>query len=231
MEEWCLSQVGRRLYELFVEDYSEKQWGRHPRDLPTDIIKRIPVRLAYDESYFGNQFQGIPVGGYTALVEKMLKDVQVRLGEDYDEDPIDADLTIYTGPIDAYFSYQLGHLEYRSLRFEDQMVDVPDFQGNSVVNYTDKNVPFTRILEHKHFDLIQNNARTLITREYPDEWRPGKTEFYPVNDQKNNMLFKKYQELAQSDKSVHFGGRLGEYRYADMDQIIASALKFCEKLT
>lgn len=234
MEHWCLANVGKRLYELFVEGYSEKQWGRHPRELPASIIKRIPIRFTYDESYFGSQRQGIPIGGYTAMVEGMLEGVSVELGVDYLLNRLyyyehgEFDLIVYTGPIDAYFGYRLGHLEYRSLRFEDELVDVDDYQGNAVVNYLERDVPYTRIIEHKHFDLLQNNTRTLITREYPAAWEPGKNEYYPLNDQRNDVLFKQYRELVkQETQKVHFGGRLGEYRYLDMDQTIASALKFC----
>ena len=237
MEQWCLRTIGRRLYELFVEGYSEKQWGRHPKLLPAGIIKRIPVRLDYDESYFGSQLQGIPAGGYTEMVEEMLRGVSVELGVDYEKSKLtgatsllwnNPDLVIYTGPVDAYYGYRLGHLEYRSLRFEDELLDVSDFQGNSVVNYLDRDVPFTRIIEHRHFDLLKGGSKTLITREFPDEWSPGKVEFYPVNDEKNQALLRRYQELAVKETSVHFGGRLGSYLYYDMDMAMASALKFCD---
>ena len=234
MEEFCLATIGRTLYETFIEGYTTKQWGRHPRDLPADIVKRLPVRMTHDDNYFNDRFQGIPVGGYTAMIEKMIGDVPVELGVDFlaerERWEAGADLVIYTGPIDAYFGYSLGVLEYRSLRFEREVLPVRDFQGSAVINYSAADVPFTRILEHKHFDMNLAADHTVITREYPAQWEPGMTEYYPVNDDRNGALYKAYR--AEADKlggRVHFGGRLGEYVYYDMHQVIGSALAFVNR--
>ncbi len=235
MEEHCLSVIGRELYRLFIEGYTQKQWGRHPRELPADIVKRLPVRLTFDDNYFDDRYQGIPVGGYTAMVEAMLEGIEVSLGVDFlaERERWEAghDLVVYTGPIDAYFGHALGHLAYRSLRFERELLQVPDFQGGAVVNYTEAHVPFTRILEHKHFDLNLRSPATLITREYPKAWSPGDIEYYPVNDEANGALYRRYAEAAEGlARRVHFGGRLGQYRYYDMHQVIGAALAFVERL-
>jgi UDP-galactopyranose mutase len=234
MEEYCLSAIGPTLYHLFIEGYTEKQWGRHPRDMPADVIKRLPVRMTFDDNYFTDQYQGIPIGGYTAIIEKMLASSTVELGIDFLQQRNkylnQFDHIIYTGPIDTFFDYQFGPLEYRSLRFEKELLPINDFQGNAVVNYTQADIPWTRILEHKHFDLSLKANNTLITREYPAAWKPGDIEYYPVNDSKNNETYKKYRELAdQLAPKIHFGGRLGEYRYYDMHQVIGSALVYCER--
>ena len=214
------------------------QWGRDCKDLPAFIIKRLPVRLTFDNNYFNALYQGIPVGGYTKMVANMLDGVEVRLGEDYLEKKAEydalAEKIIYTGPIDAYFDYQMGYLEYRSVRFETELLDKPNFQGNAAVNYTDRETPWTRIIEHKWFEFGKDDEgndlpKTVISREYSSEWKPGDEPYYPVNDEKNGALYSKYRELAQKEKKVVFGGRLGEYKYYDMDAVIASALDMCEK--
>lgn len=234
MEEYCLAAIGPTLYRLFIEGYTEKQWGRHPREMPADVIKRLPVRMTFDDNYFVDQYQGIPIGGYAAIIEKMLSDSKVDLGVDFflqkDRYLNQFDHIIYTGPIDTFFDSQYGPLEYRSLRFEKELLSMNDFQGNAVVNYTHRDIPWTRILEHKHFDLSLKANKTLITREYPAQWKPGDIEYYPVNDVKNNKVYKKYRELADKlAPKIHFGGRLGEYRYYDMHQVIGSALVYCER--
>jgi UDP-galactopyranose mutase len=235
MEDYCLATIGRSLYSLFIEGYTTKQWGRHPRDLPADIVKRLPVRLTFDDNYFEDRYQGIPVGGYTAMVESMLEGVELLLETDFLNDrdhwEADQDLVIYTGPIDAYFGYSLGHLAYRSLRFERELLSVTDFQGTAVVNYSDATTPYTRILEHKHFDLNLRAPSTLITREYPKTWSPGDIEYYPLNDGPNSELFRRYAEAAAKlAPRIHFGGRLGQYRYYDMHQVIGAALAYVEVL-
>jgi UDP-galactopyranose mutase len=235
MEEFCLAAIGPTLYETFIKGYTIKQWGRLPRDLPADIIKRLPVRFDFNDNYFSDRHQGIPVDGYTAMVERMLGATPVELGVDFladrDRWQATADLVIYTGSIDSWFGNIHGPLEYRSLRFERELLDIPDFQGNAVVNYVDADVPFTRILEHRHFDMKQGGDKTLITREYPAEWEPGQIEYYPVNDAANMAKFRQYRALADGlAGSVHFGGRLGEYRYYDMHQVIGAALAFCGRL-
>ena len=235
MEEFCLSAIGPELYQTFIEGYTTKQWGRHPRNLPADIVKRLPIRMTYDDNYFNDRYQGIPIGGYTAMVEKMIGAVPVETGVDFLADKAywadQADLVIYTGSIDAYFDYALGTLEYRSLRFEREVLPIRDFQGNAVVNYTDATVPFTRILEHKHFDMNFSGDSTVITREYPLQWHKGIEEYYPINDARNNTLFKAYRAEANTlSGKIHFGGRLGEYVYYDMHQVIGSALAFLERL-
>ena len=233
LEEQAISLVGRDIYEKLIKGYTEKQWGRDCRDLPAFIIKRLPVRLTYDNNYFNALYQGIPVGGYTKMVKKMLDGIEVRLGEDYLEkkeawDRL-AETVIYTGPVDAYFSWRLGNLEYRSVRFETEILDKPSFQGNAAVNYTDRETPWTRIIEHKWFEFGKDEngndlPKTVISREYSSEWKPGDEPYYPVNDERNSRLYAEYKSMADREANVIFGGRLGEYRYYDMDQVIAAAL-------
>ena len=234
LEEQAISLVGRDIYEKLIKGYTEKQWGRDCRELPAFIIKRLPVRLTFDNNYFNALFQGIPVGGYTRMVARMLEGIEVRLNCDYfaDKAALDAlaDRIIYTGPIDAYFNYSLGNLEYRSVRFETALLDMPHFQGNAAVNYTDRETPWTRIIEHKWFEFGKDDAgndlpKTVISREYSSEWKPGDEPYYPVNDAKNGRLYLQYKALADREERVIFGGRLGEYRYYDMDQVIAAALE------
>ena len=238
LEEQAISLVGRDIFEKLIKGYTEKQWGRDCKDLPAFIIKRLPVRLTFDNNYFDALYQGIPVGGYTQMVANMLDGVEVRLGEDYLEKKAEydalADKVIYTGPIDAYFGYSMGYLEYRSVRFETELLDKPNFQGNAAVNYTDRETPWTRIIEHKWFEFGKDAdgndlPKTVISREYSSEWKPGDEPYYPVNDEKKGALYAKYRELAQTEDHVVFGGRLGEYKYYDMDAVIASALDMCEK--
>ena len=237
LEEQAISLVGRDIYEKLVKGYTEKQWGRDCKDLPAFIIKRLPVRLTFDNNYFNALYQGIPVGGYTKLVEHMLDGIEVQLNEDYlaDKSKWDdvADKVIYTGAIDAYFNYSLGTLEYRSVRFENEVLDQPNFQGNAAVNYTDRETPWTRIIEHKWFEFGKDEdgndlPKTIISKEYSSEWKPGDEPYYPVNDEKNGALYQKYRELAEAETNIVFGGRLGEYKYYDMDMVIASALQ-CAK--
>ena len=233
LEEQAISLVGRDIYEKLIKGYTEKQWGRDCRDLPAFIIKRLPVRLTFDNNYFNARFQGIPIGGYTRMVARMLEGVEVRLGCDYlaHKPELDAlaDRVVYTGPIDAYFGSCLGPLEYRSVRFETELLDMPNFQGNAAVNYTDRETPWTHIIEHKWFEFGKDEAgndlpKTVISREYSSEWKPGDEPYYPVNDEKNGALYQKYRALADGEPKVIFGGRLGEYKYYDMDQVIAAAL-------
>lgn len=233
LEEQAISLVGRDIYEKLIKGYTEKQWGRDCKDLPAFIIKRLPVRLTFDNNYFNALYQGIPVGGYTKMIENILDGIEVRLGEDYLEDKAKWDgmakKVVYTGPIDAYFDYCLGTLEYRSVRFENELLDKPNFQGNAAVNYTDRETPWTRIIEHKWFEFGKDEdgnelPKTVISREYSSEWKPGDEPYYPVNDEKNGALYKKYKELADKEENVIFGGRLGEYKYYDMDAVIASVL-------
>ncbi len=232
LEEQAISLVGKDIFEKLVKGYTEKHWGRSCKELPPFIIKRLPVRLTFDNNYFNALYQGIPIGGYTKMVENMLEGIEVRLGEDYLEkkekyDSL-ADKVIYTGAIDAYFHYQLGYLEYRSVRFETEVLDKSNFQGNAAVNYTDAETPWTRIIEHKWFEF-GTQPKTVISREYSSEWKPGDEPYYPVNDEKNTLLYKSYKELAEQEKNVIFGGRLGEYKYYDMDAVIASALTMCRE--
>lgn len=229
LEEQALSLVGKDVYEKLVKGYTEKQWGRDCKELPAFIIRRLPLRFTYDNNYFNDRYQGIPVDGYTKMVEKMLEGIEVRLETDYFQvrNEIDADTTVYTGPIDEYFGYTLGHLQYRSLRFETEKLDCENYQGNAVVNYTAADVPYTRIIEHKHFTFGKQPV-TVITREYSSEWKPGEEPYYPVNDSKNTELYRKYQELAEQEQGLIFGGRLGQYQYFDMDKVIASALSCVE---
>ena len=233
LEEQAISLVGTDIYEKLVKGYTEKQWGRDCRDLPAFIIKRLPVRLTFDNNYFNALYQGIPMGGYTKMVENMLEGIEVRLNVDYFEhkDELDAlaDRVIYTGPIDAYFGYKLGNLEYRSVRFETEVLDIPNFQGNAAVNYTDRETPWTRIIEHKWFEF-GTQPKTVISREFSSEWKPGDEPYYPVNDERNGALYQEYKKLADAEEKVIFGGRLGEYKYYDMDAVIASALKKCQEL-
>lgn len=238
LEEQAISLVGRDIYEKLIKGYTEKQWGRDCKDLPSFIIKRLPVRLTFDNNYFNALYQGIPVGGYTKMIENILDGIEVRLGEDYLKDKAKWDCmakkVVYTGPIDAYFDYCLGTLEYRSVRFENELLDKPNFQGNAAVNYTDRETPWTRIIEHKWFEFGKDEdgkelEKTVISREYSSEWKPGDEPYYPVNDEKNGALYKKYKELADKEENVIFGGRLGEYKYYDMDAVIASVLERCEK--
>ena len=227
LEEQAIRLVGTDVYEKLIKGYTQKQWGRKCTELPAFIIKRLPLRFTYDNNYFNDRYQGIPVDGYTKMVEKMLEGIEVRLETDYFQvrNEIDADTTVYTGPIDEYFGYTLGHLQYRSLRFETEKLDCENYQGNAVVNYTAADVPYTRIIEHKHFTFGKQPV-TVITREYSSEWKPGDEPYYPVNDSKNTELYRKYQELAEQEQGLIFGGRLGQYQYFDMDKVIASAL-FC----
>ena len=233
LEEQAISLVGTDIYEKLVKGYTEKQWGRDCKDLPAFIIKRLPVRFTFDNNYFNALYQGIPMGGYTKMVENMLDGIEVRLNVDYltNKAELDAlaDRVIYTGPIDAYFGYRLGNLEYRSVRFETEVLDKPNFQGNAAVNYTDRETPWTRIIEHKWFEF-GNQPKTVISREYSSEWKPGVEPYYPVNDQRNGELYQQYKALADAEEQVIFGGRLGEYKYYDMDAVIASALEKCKEL-
>lgn len=228
LEEQAVSLVGRDIYEKMVKGYTEKQWGRPCTELPAFIIKRLPVRFTYDNNYFNALFQGVPAEGYTKMVERMLEGVEVRLNEDYFQDRAKwnamAEKIIFTGPIDAFFDYRLGALEYRSVRFETEVLDMENFQGNAVVNYTDAETPFTRIIEHKHF-AFGTQPKTVISREYSAEWRLGDEPYYPVNDARNNALYEQYKALAEQERNVIFGGRLGSYKYYDMDVVIAEALK------
>ena len=234
LEEQAISLVGRDIYEKLVKGYTEKQWGRDCKELPAFIIKRLPVRLTFDNNYFNALYQGIPIGGYTKLVENLLEGIEVRLNEDYLEDKAKwnamAEKVVYTGAIDAYIDYALGNLEYRSVRFENEILDVPNFQGNAAVNYTDKETPWTRIIEHKWFEFGKDEngndlPKTIISKEYSSEWKPGDEPYYPVNDKKNGELYQKYKALAEKEENIIFGGRLGEYKYYDMDAVIASALE------
>ena len=232
LEEQALSLVGRDVYEKLVKGYTEKQWGRDCKDLPAFIIKRLPLRFTYDNNYFNDRFQGIPIGGYTAIIEKMLSKADVRLNTDYLEhrEELDslADKVIYTGMIDRFYDYKLGVLEYRSVRFETEELETDNFQGNAVVNYTDREVPYTRIIEHKHFEFGKQPV-TIISREYSSEWTKGDEPYYPVNDDKNGALYARYEELAKQESKVIFGGRLGSYRYYDMDKVIGAALDMAKE--
>ncbi|MBI0556530.1 UDP-galactopyranose mutase [Pectobacterium parmentieri] len=233
LEEQAIALVGRDIYEKFIKGYTEKQWGRKATELPVFIINRIPVRFNYDNNYFSDKYQGIPIGGYTSLIEKMLKGVDVKLNSDFlankDEYVTYADRIIYTGSIDEYFSYCFGNLEYRSLDFSTERLEIDSYQGNAVVNYTENDVPFTRIIEHKHFDYKESPV-TYITKEYPKEWSRGHDAYYPVNNNENMVLYKRYRELAKKEQNVYFGGRLAEYKYYDMHQVIRSALNLVKDL-
>ena len=239
LEEQAISLVGRDIYEKLVKGYTEKQWGRDCKELPAFIIKRLPVRLTFDNNYFNALYQGIPVGGYTKMVENMLDGIEVRLNVDFlkerEKYEALADRIIYTGAIDAYFDYALGNLEYRSVRFENEVLDIPNFQGNAAVNYTDRETPWTRIIEHKWYEFGKDEAgndlpKTVISKEYSSEWKPGDEPYYPVNDEKNNKLYQEYKKMSEKEEKVIFGGRLGEYKYYDMDVTIRSALNLAESL-
>ena len=236
LEQQAVSLVGREIYEKLIKGYTEKQWGRPCNELPSFIIKRLPVRFEYDNNYFNAKYQGIPIGGYTALVERMLEGVEVRLGVDYLANKLTydelADTIVYTGPIDAYFGYKLGALQYRSVRFEEELLDVADYQHNAVINYTDSETPYTRIIEHKWFEFGKDEngrdiPKTVISKEYSSEWKVGDEPYYPVNDERNQKLYLEYQKLAAEENGVIFGGRLGEYKYYDMDQVMACAFEKC----
>ena len=238
LEEQAISLVGREIYEKLVKGYTEKQWGRPCTELPSFIIKRLPVRLTFDNNFFNALYQGITVRGYTKMIANMLGDVEVRLNTDYLEhkEELDAlaEKVIYTGPIDAYFDYKLGALEYRSVRFETELLEQPNFQGNAAVNYTDAETPWTRIIEHKWFEFGKDEEgndlpKTVISREYSSEWKLGDEPYYPVNDEKNGKLYEEYKKLAEKEENIIFGGRLGEYKYYDMDAVIVAALDMCEK--
>lgn len=238
LEEQAISLVGRDIFEKLVKGYTEKQWGRDCKELPTFIINRLPVRLTFDNNYFNALYQGIPIGGYTKVVEKLLDGIEVRLNTDYLKNKVEfdkiADKVVYTGQIDAYFEYKLGRLEYRSVRFENNLLDISNFQGNAVVNYTDISTPWTRIIEHKWFQFGKDDngndlRKTVISYEYSSEWKPGDEPYYPVNNKKNGKLYEEYKKLADAEHKVIFGGRLGEYKYYDMDAIIESVLNMCKR--
>ena len=232
LEEQAISLVGTDVYEKLVKGYTEKQWGRPCSELPAFIIRRLPVRFTFDNNYFNARFQGIRMGGYTRMVERMLEGIQVRLGVDYLEDreawDAQARTIVYTGPIDRFFDYCYGPLQYRSVRFETEVLDTPNYQGNAVVNYTDRETPYTRVIEHKHFEF-GTQPKTVVSREYSSEWKPGDEPYYPVNDERNRELYLKYRALADQKPQVIFGGRLGEYKYYDMDTVIARALELADQ--
>ena len=234
LEEWILSEVGEEIYRTFIYGYTKKQWGREPRELPASIIRRLPIRLTFDDNYYTDKYQGIPIGGYTQMIEKMQEGIEVRLGVDFFEDRVKfegmAETIVFTGPIDEFFGNQHGELEYRSLRFETQILPIEDFQGNALVNYTEEEIPFTRICEHKHFESTKSGS-TVITKEYPQAWSSGEEKFYPVNDEENNTRYLLYRKMAEdlSPKYI-FGGRLAEYKYYDMHQVIGSALAKARKI-
>jgi len=238
LEEQAISLVGRDIYEKLIKGYTEKQWGRDCKELPSFIIKRLPVRFTFDNNYFNAIYQGIPIGGYTKMISNMLEGIEVHLNVDYLKNKKEYDTLakniVYTGPIDAYFNFKLGTLEYRSVRFDNEILDKPNFQGNAVVNYTDRETPWTRIIEHKWFEFGKDEngndiPKTVISREYSSEWKPGDEPYYPVNDERNSTLYDEYKKLAKAERKVFFGGRLGEYKYYDMDQTIAQALLLTEK--
>ncbi len=228
LEEQALSLVGKDVYEKLIKGYTEKQWGRSCCDLPAFIIKRLPLRFTYDNNYFNARYQGIPIGGYTSIIEKMLNGIEIHLNTDYfdfiKQNPNIAEKTVFTGSIDEFYNYKFGHLQYRTVNFETEILDMENYQGNAVVNYTEREIPYTRIIEHKHFEF-GTQPKTVISKEYSMEWKPGIEPYYPVNDDANNALFEKYNALAKSDKNVIFGGRLGNYKYYDMDKVIEAALK------
>lgn len=228
LEEQAINLVGRDVYEKLIRGYTEKQWGRPCHELPAFIIRRLPVRFTYDNNYFNDPYQGIPIGGYTAMIERMIEGIEVRLGVDYLADKAYWDglgkQIVYTGPVDAYFNYRFGVLAYRSLSFESELLDIDNYQGNAVVNYTDAKIPYTRIIEHKHFEFGKQ-PQTLITREFSSEWKQGDEPYYPINDEPNSRLYAEYKQLADAEEHVIFGGRLGEYKYYDMDKVIAAALR------
>ncbi len=227
LEEQAINMVGKEIYEILIKGYTEKQWGRKAIDLPTFIIKRLPVRFTYDNNYFNDKYQGIPLGGYNKLIDGLLANIEVRTGVDFFKDRNEltnlAEHIVYTGKLDEFYDYNYGYLEYRSLRFEHEYMNIPNYQGVSVMNFTDNSIPYTRITEHKHFELSKSSA-TIITREFPQEWKPGLDEYYPINDYHNNQKLRKYNELVKKENKVIFGGRLAEYKYYDMHQVIGSAL-------
>lgn len=233
LEEQALSLVGRDIYEVLIKGYTEKQWGKSACELPPEIIKRLPIRFVYDNNYFNDIYQGIPIGGYTQIIERLLEGIEVRLDTDYLKQKAQlataAEKILYTGPIDEYFEYRYGELEYRSLRFETELLNQENYQGNAVVNYTEYEVPYTRIIEHKHFELGQQ-LRTVISKEYPAIWKRGDEPYYPINDEKNSLLYQKYQRLAEKENNLRFGGRLGLYQYLDMHHIVEKALKLGREL-
>lgn len=233
LEEQAISLVGKTIYEKLVKGYTEKQWGQKATELPSSIIKRLPVRFIYDNNYFRDIYQGIPIGGYTKIIEKMLEGIKVKLNCDFFEHREEleniAEKIIFTGPIDQFYNYRFGALEYRSLRFETEILEEENHQGNAVVNYTEYEVPYTRIIEHKHFEYGGNNPKTIITREYPEQWTKEKEPYYPINNEKNNNLYQRYKKLSKKDKNVVFGGRLGQYQYYDMDKVILEALNCVKK--
>ena len=230
LEEQALSLVGHDVYEKLIKGYTEKQWARPCTELPAFIIKRLPLRFTYDNNYFNDRYQGIPIGGYTQIVEKLLEDCDVFTNTIYKnfikENPDIAEKTVYTGMIDEFYDYSFGTLKYRSVRFETEILDTDNYQGNAVVNYTGKEVPYTRIIEHKHFEFGKQ-PKTVISKEYSSEWEKGMEPYYPVNDERNSKLYEQYRKLAEKEKNVFFGGRLGLYRYLDMDKVIEEALKVC----
>lgn len=232
LEEQAINLVGKTIYEKLVKGYTEKQWGQSAKELPAFIIKRLPVRFTYDNNYFNDIYQGIPIGGYTKIIEKMLEGIEVKLEYDYFEHKEElkniADKIVFTGMIDKYYNYQFGELEYRSLKFDTEVIDEENYQGNAVVNYTDYETPYTRIIEHKHFEY-GTQPKTVITKEYPDNWTREKEPYYPINNEKNNTLYEKYKKIAEEEKNVIFGGRLGQYKYYDMHKIIEEALNCVEK--
>ena len=232
LEEQAIKLVGQTIYEKLVKGYTEKQWGMKATELPNFIIKRLPVRFTYDNNYFNDKYQGIPIGGYTQIIEKMLEGIDVRLNCDYFEhkDELDglAEKIIFTGPIDQYYNYCFGELQYRSVRFETEVIDMENYQGNAVVNYTEYEIPYTRIIEHKHFEFGKQ-PKTVISREYSDEWNTGKEPYYPINNERNNNLYAKYKELADREDRIIFGGRLGQYKYYDMDKVVEEALRCVEE--
>ena len=232
LEEQAINLVGPTIYEKLIKGYTAKQWGRACTELPAFIIKRLPVRFTFDNNYFNDRYQGIPIGGYTKIIEKMLDGIEVRLNYDYKshKDEINANHIIYTGPIDEYYGYCYGALEYRKVEFKTEILDCENYQGNAVVNYTEYEVPYTRIIEHKHFEFDTTSAKTVISKEYSSSWKPGDEPYYPVNNEKNNDLYLKYKELADKEENVSFGGRLGLYKYYDMDDTIEAALKYLETL-
>lgn len=232
LEEQAIKLVGKTIYEKLVKGYTEKQWGMKATELPTFIIKRLPVRFIYDNNYFNDLYQGIPIGGYTQIIDKMLSGIEVKLNYDYfkhkEELKNISEKVIFTGAIDKYYDYKYGELEYRSVRFETEVLDVENYQGNAVVNYTEYEVPYTRIIEHKHFEF-GTQLKTVISKEYSDKWTKDKEPYYPINNEKNNLLYEKYKELASRDKNVIFGGRLGQYKYYDMHKVIEEALRYVEE--
>ena len=232
LEEQAISLVGKTIYEKLVKGYTEKQWGKRATELPAFIIKRLPVRFIYDNNYFNDKYQGIPIGGYTKIIEKMLEGIEVRLNTDFFDNREEyeniAEKIVFTGPIDKFYNYKFGELEYRSLRFETEVKDIENYQGNAVVNYTEYEIPYTRIIEHKHFEY-GTQGKTVITREYPDKWEQEKEPYYPINNDRNNEIYEKYKKLAEEENNVIFGGRLGEYKYYDMHKVIERALECAEK--